>query len=656
MLTYRGRFEGRACSAVDAEGTKKLSPWASVGILLVLFAALFSPSVLSAQQEVNLDITVEFESDAPFSPGWILAAPRYSSNLTYPLIIDAAGVDRFNDLRPYEGFNFDHHADGRLAWFSTLEGWWHVLDSSLALAEVIDIQNADMDFHDLELRADGTRLLLGQEFTEVNVADSVPDPSNPWRTVIDCIIQEVDAEGELLWEWRATDYIPPTVCTHCNWQSSLIDAYHHNAFVTLEHGDLLVCFRNSDMVVRIDKQTGSVVWQLGGPESDFTFTDEDGPFAQQHDAHLLDGDRILLFDNATGSEPLRSRGVEYQLDFDEGTATILTTWPHPDGSFAGSQGSIQRLEGGGTLIGWGTAGSEEHGGGMMSEYGPSGDLIGTVYFPANHWNYRARKVAEDQLPLRIGCRNPQACNFDDEAIVDGECQVIGQPCDDGDPCTAQDAVTADCECVGEPIYISPEGGQCLDPMAVNYVPCSILTFDDGSCLYELNFRVDGTSWQSVPSSVGLVWSGQPELMLNPAGFGTWTGGLLVGNGVWTYEVTADGNSDGLVRQIDLTWPVEWDGLPVHVCLGQDDELCPGCQDPDDPRFSPFAGDNSLCGQGIGVGCTQPEAVNFDSNAFFDDGSCQFNSVNGCPQDLTGDGFVGVSDLLELLTYFGSLCD
>ena len=656
VLSSGERLEGRACDGVDAGETKKLSRTTGVSLLFILFATMLCPGALFGQQENDLDITIEFESDETFAPGWILAAPRYSSNLTYPLIIDATGADRFNELRPYEGFNFDHHEDGRLAWFSTLEGWWHVLDSSLGVTEIIDIDNADMDFHDLELRADGTRLLLGKEFIEVNVADSVPDPSNPWRSVIDCIIQEVDAEGNILWEWRATDHIPPTVCTHCNWESSLLDAYHHNAFETLENGDLLVCFRNSDMVFRIDKSTGDVVWQLGGPGSDFTFTDEDGYFAQQHDAHLLPGNRVLLFDNATGSEPLQSRGVEYQLDCDAGTATILQTWPHPDRSFAGSQGSIQRLDGGGTLIGWGTAGSEVYGGGMVSEYNAAGDLIGTIYFPANHWNYRARKVAEDQLPLRIGCRNPQACNFDPLAIVDGGCEVVGQPCDDGDPCTEQDAVTPDCECVGEAIYVSPEGGQCLDPMAVNYVPCSILTYDDGSCLYAMDFRVDATVWQSVPSSVGLAWDAQPELVLNAAGFGTWTGGLLVGNGVWTYEVIADGVPDGITRSIDLTWPVSLDGLSIHACLGQDGALCPGCQDPDNPVFSPFAGDNSLCDQGIGVGCTQPEAINFDASAFFDDGSCQFDATNACPQDLSGDGFVGVADILELLTYFGSLCD
>ena len=92
---------------------------------------------------------------------------------------------------------------------------------------------------------------------------------------------------------------------------------------------------------------------------------------------------------------------------------------------------------------------------------------------ANHWNYRARKVPEDQLPLRIGCRNPLACNFDPAAIVDGDRLFIGQPCDDGNPCTVQDAINNQCECLGEALVGNPEEGQCLDPMAVNYDSCSV---------------------------------------------------------------------------------------------------------------------------------------------------------------------------------------
>ena len=104
--------------------------------------------------------------------------------------------------------------------------------------------------------------------------------------VIDCILQELDENGNIIWAWRASDHIPATFCSHCNWEASLIDAYHHNAFETQDNGDILLCMRNMDLVVRIDRASGGLAWQMGGPESNFTLHRR-GPrraFAQQHDA------------------------------------------------------------------------------------------------------------------------------------------------------------------------------------------------------------------------------------------------------------------------------------------------------------------------------------------------------------------------------------
>jgi hypothetical protein len=57
-----------------------------------------------------------------------------------------------------------------------------------------------------------------------------------------------------------------------------------------------------------------------------------------------------------------------------------------------------------------------------------------------------------------------------------------------------------------------------------------------------------------------------------------------------------------------------------------------------------------------AGCMNPEANNFQLFATTDDGSCVFTPcVQDCPSDLDGDGSVGTSDLLALLSSFGFLC-
>ena len=50
-----------------------------------------------------------------------------------------------------------------------------------------------------------------------------------------------------------------------------------------------------------------------------------------------------------------------------------------------------------------------------------------------------------------------------------------------------------------------------------------------------------------------------------------------------------------------------------------------------------------------LGCTDPEACNYESDALYDDGSCE---PCGCPQDIDNDGVVTVSDILAALSEFG----
>src|SRR5690554_1223553 len=55
---------------------------------------------------------------------------------------------------------------------------------------------------------------------------------------------------------------------------------------------------------------------------------------------------------------------------------------------------------------------------------------------------------------------------------------VGDACDDGDASTENDMVTADCECAGTVIVVV-EG--CMDPLSCNYNPAA--TLEDGSCEY-----------------------------------------------------------------------------------------------------------------------------------------------------------------------------
>jgi hypothetical protein len=67
--------------------------------------------------------------------------------------------------------------------------------------------------------------------------------------------------------------------------------------------------------------------------------------------------------------------------------------------------------------------------------------------------------------------------------------------------------------------------------------------------------------------------------------------------------------------------------------------------------------DGVCDELEVYGCTYPDAMNFDSSATIDDGSCLYDDVsNDCPADLDGDGAVTTQDLLSFLSFFGEICE
>ncbi|MFK7756688.1 MAG: hypothetical protein AB8B53_07135, partial [Flavobacteriales bacterium] len=77
--------------------------------------------------------------------------------------------------------------------------------------------------------------------------------------------------------------------------------------------------------------------------------------------------------------------------------------------------------------------------------------------------------------ISSNCTVPSACNYNPFAeIDDGSCLYVADGCDDNNPDTYNDQITAFCECLGVP-------GGCTDEIACNYD--ADITVDDQSCIY-----------------------------------------------------------------------------------------------------------------------------------------------------------------------------
>lgn len=220
-----------------------------------------------------------------------------------------------------------------------------------------------VDFHEGKVWSDTTYLVLASENRIMNLSGIVQGGSST-ASVIGAVIQERRfSDGVVVFEWKSLDHIPVTDATDdIKLTDNLIDYIHVNSVSKDVDGNLIVSCRHTDEVIKIRKSTGEVLWRLGGSASkgnQFTFINDTfnnfSGFSHQHSAIRTKSGNILLFDNGNLRPlPNYARAVEYALDTVAMTATRVWTWQPALGVIASSQGSVQELDGGNILIGWGS--------------------------------------------------------------------------------------------------------------------------------------------------------------------------------------------------------------------------------------------------------------------------------------------------------------
>ena len=246
--------------------------------------------------------------------------------------------------------------------------------------------------HDFRLLPDGTGLLLGIIFQYVNMAQfpgggtevscnnssDCPAANPPYvcsggtcdATVYMDQLEQIAPDGGVLWSWNEFDHIPVTDLRGESYQSSLIDASHSNSIEIMDDGNYLVNMRDMSQAVKIDKDTGDILWILGGAQSSFQFVNDplNGP-SYQHGTRELPNHDIIMFDNGCAHPaPYYDRAVEYALDTDAGTATLVWEYNPPTREEAIVFGLSQRLDGGNTLITFGSTG-------LVQEVDPDGGVV-----------------------------------------------------------------------------------------------------------------------------------------------------------------------------------------------------------------------------------------------------------------------------------------
>ena len=258
----------------------------------------------------------------------------------------------YNRLDPLQAaFDFKKQPNGLLTYFDAAQKVYLALDNSYQLVGSYQAGNGyQADLHDMQLLDNNHALLLIYDYRLIDMSVIVPG-GNPAAVVIGCIVQEIDGQGNVIFEWRSWDHIPITDSNQ-DLTADLIKYIHCNSIEKDLDGHLLLSSRHLNEVTKINRQTGNIIWRLGGKANQFTFANDPG-FFYQHDARRLPNGRLSVYDNRTYQEPEYSRAVEYVLDEVNLIATRVFEYRNSPDTYGGAMGNYQRLPGGNVMVGWG---------------------------------------------------------------------------------------------------------------------------------------------------------------------------------------------------------------------------------------------------------------------------------------------------------------
>jgi Arylsulfotransferase (ASST) len=351
-------------------------------------------------------VTVHQPAGAGVAPGDVLASPFLGPGQYGPMIFDNAG--QLVWFKPLPGG--EDAADLRTQVFrgKTDLTWWQghtlqlgyglgedvIVDANYKTVAVVHAGNGlQADEHEFSLTPQGAAFVLAYSPVQTSLA-SAGGPAN--GIALDCVIQEIDVHtGLVMWEWHSLGHVDvsESYSPLPGDPANPYDYFHVNSVEQDSHGNLLVSARNTWTVYEIDAHTGAIVWRLGGKKSSFKLG-EGVQFAYQHDATWAPNGDVSVFDDE-GAPPVKppSRGELIKLDTHAKTATLTEQLVRTIGPLTTtSQGDVQALPGGGSMVGWGGLPN-------FTEYDASGQIVYDAQLPAGENSYRVYREPWSAQPL-----------------------------------------------------------------------------------------------------------------------------------------------------------------------------------------------------------------------------------------------------------------
>jgi hypothetical protein len=288
---------------------------------------------------------------------WIFP-PTAESPVPYLLILDNNGEPvYYKRLEQSQGgivADFKKQPNGLLTYYDPSVGYYLAMDDHYQVVDSYRAGNGypTTDLHELLLLPNGNALLTIYD-TQVTDMSRVVSGGNPAAQVIGLVIQELDASKNVIFEWRSWDHFQLMDSSE-DLTRPTIDYVHGNAIEVDDDNNLLISSRNLDEITKINRQTGNIIWRLGGKRNQFTFLNGIPQFFEQHDIRRLPNGHITLFNNRADHVSVYSAAEEYVLNENNKTISLFWQFRNTPDVYSLAMGDVQRLPNNNSLIGWGS--------------------------------------------------------------------------------------------------------------------------------------------------------------------------------------------------------------------------------------------------------------------------------------------------------------
>jgi len=311
----------------------------------------------------------------------------------YLAIVDDYGVPVYYKRTNLSSRDFKVLQDGYLTYSNNdlsnpANEKYYLMDSSFVVFDSVQMGNGyNVDGHDMLLLDNGHYLMMAYDPQLVDMSTVVPG-GNPSATVVGVVLQEVDLDRNVYFQWRSWDHFQITDATYdIDLTDNLIDYVHANALEIDADGNILLSCRHMDEITKINFNTGQIIWRFGlnCENNMFTILQDELGFSHQHDIRRMANSIYTIYDNGNNHVPPISRALKYHID--EQTMVAYLDWSYQrEGVYAPATGSFRTTEDGKKLIGWGT-----HYPLNITELNTDNSLSFDLMLPQDVFSYRAIK-------------------------------------------------------------------------------------------------------------------------------------------------------------------------------------------------------------------------------------------------------------------------